>query len=238
MAVPKSTLEPLAVRSTVQAAAEWLRDSIMRGDLKPGDRLVEHKLAAALGIGQPTLREALKELELQGFVRKTPKKGTRVTKLTKDDFRDILEVRMALESVAIERAAVRLDADQLAALRACVDGMEVAAGRFDLAEFHRHDVEFHSVLWGAADNDYLSLALERTAFGLFAFVLLQRQPEAASEFLSAVKQHRTILEGLESGKPETARRVFVDSTLEFWNANHDLDASYPSDALAGFAQQD
>ena len=235
--MPRSTTEPLAVRSTVEAAAEWLRDSIMRGDLKPGERLVEHKLAATLGIGQPTLREALKELELLGFVRKIPKKGTRVTKLTKDDFRDILEVRMALESVAIERAAVRMDSNQLAALRACVDGMEVAAGRFDLAEFHRHDVEFHRILWEAADNGYLSLALERTAFGLFAFVLLQRQPEAATEFLSAVKQHRRMLQGLKSGDPEEARRAFVESTLEFWNESHDLEARYPSDSPAGFAQQ-
>lgn len=230
-----SKLQPLAVRSTVQAAADWLRSAIMRGELKPGERLVEHRLANALGIGQPTLREALKELELQGFVRKTPKKGTHVTKLTKDDFRDILEVRMALEVVAIERAATRLTKDLLAQLALRVRGMEAAAKRFELSEFHKNDVEFHEILWDAAGNEYLTLALERTAFGLFAFVLLQREPDATNEFLNAVEQHKTILAGLKTGNPIEARRAFIDSTLKFWNENHDLEAAYGAAGEAAFS---
>lgn len=206
----------------------------MRGELKPGERLVEHKLAGALGIGQPTLREALKELELQGFVRKTPKKGTHVTKLTKDDFRRILEVRMALEAVAIERAATRLTKESLAQMELRVRGMEAAARGFDLSAFHQNDVEFHEILWDATENEYLTLALERSAFGLFAFVLLQREPEAANEFLKAVEQHKSILKGLKTGDPVKARRAFIDSTLKFWNENHDLGVGYAADNQTAF----
>src|SRR5713226_6818269 len=101
-------LSPMRFPSLPEAVAQKLRDAILAGKLKPGERLVEQKLAASFGIGQPTLREALKELEFQGFVRKSPKKGTYVTKLTADDFRKIQEVRMALEVVAIEKAAPRM----------------------------------------------------------------------------------------------------------------------------------
>src|SRR2546427_7048922 len=96
-------LSPVRRPSLPEAVAQRLRDAILVGQLKPGDRLVEQKLAGSFGIGQPTLREALKELEFQGFVRKSPKKGTYVTKVTLEDFRKIQQVRMALEVVAIEK---------------------------------------------------------------------------------------------------------------------------------------
>src|SRR6058998_1823102 len=90
---PGQPLAPFRFPSLPEAVAQKLRDAILAGQLKPGERLVEQKLAANLGIGQPTLREALKELEFQGFVRKSPKKGTYVTELTPEDFRQIQEVR-------------------------------------------------------------------------------------------------------------------------------------------------
>jgi len=207
----------------------------MRGDLKPGERLVEHKLAKALGIGQPTLREALKELEHQGFVRKTPKRGTHVTVLTREDFRKVLEVRMALEVVAIERAAVRLTDGGAHQLGEHVRAMESAAARFDLADFHRNDVAFHRLLWDAADNEFLTLALERVAFGLFAFVLLQRDVASTNEFVAAAQQHKEILEGLASRDPVVARDAFVRSTLRFWNEYHQVGFTVGSNRFASTA---
>src|SRR5574337_84924 len=96
------------VPSAPEAAAQAIRDAVLSGSLKPGDRIIEEKLATSLGIGQPTVREALKELEFQGFVRKIPRRGTYVTKLTQDDFRKILEVRMVLELFAIGLAAAKM----------------------------------------------------------------------------------------------------------------------------------
>lgn len=77
MAPPKEgsigELRRIDVRSAADAAGDMLRKAIISGALSPGERLVEQRLASKLGIGQPTLREALKELEYQGFVRNTPK---------------------------------------------------------------------------------------------------------------------------------------------------------------------
>jgi DNA-binding GntR family transcriptional regulator len=213
-------LSPVRFPSLPEAVAQKLRDAILAGQLKPGERLVEQKLAGSLGIGQPTLREALKELEFQGFVRKSPKKGTYVTQLTLEDFRKIQEVRMALEVVAIEKAAVNMTDRALAELDQLVTTMRTTAKKFDLATFHKSDLAFHRVIWDMIDNEYLGLALERIAFGLFAFVLLQREPSAANEFIAAAEQHAQIAAGLRTRDPQRARQAFVEATSNFWNTYH------------------
>ena len=103
---PESSVQmkPIKVQSAPQAAAEAIREAITVGTLRPGQRLIEHKLAAHFGIGQPTLREALKELEYQGFLHKIPAKGTYITTFDRNQCRELLEIRMCLELLAIERA--------------------------------------------------------------------------------------------------------------------------------------
>jgi len=215
-------LRRISVLSAPQAAAEALRSAIIVGHIKPGERLLEQKLAARLGIGQPTLREALKELEHQGFVRKVPQRGTYVTKLSKDDFRDIQEVRMALEILAIDKATRNVTSEVGEELAALVEEMGRAAANFDLASFHKVDTAFHRRLWALAGNPYLAEALELVAFRLFAFVLLQRPRESRNEFLAATQQHREILAGLCSRDPLKARQAFVSSTLKFWKDYHEV----------------
>jgi DNA-binding GntR family transcriptional regulator len=211
---------PVRFPSLPEAVAEKLREAVLAGQLKPGERLVEQKLATSLGIGQPTLREALKELEFQGFVRKSPKKGTYVTELTPEDFRKIQEVRMALEVVAIEQAAHNMTAEAVRELEKLVTTMRTAAQKFDLATFHKSDLRFHRVVWDLTGNEYLGLALERIAFGLFAFVLLQRDPSASNEFIASAEQHAQIVAGLRTRDPKRAREAFVKSTTKFWNQYH------------------
>jgi len=203
-------------------AAQALRNGIIAGDIKPGERLIEQKLAARLGIGQPTLREALKELEHQGFVRKVPQRGTYVTKLSKDDFRKIQEVRVTLEIPAIEKATCNMTAEAEKELTALVEEMGRAAADFDLGSFHKVDMAFHRRLWALAGNPYLAEALELVAFRLFAFVLLQRPLESRNEFLAATQQHREILAGICSRDPLKARQAFVSSTLKFWKDYHQV----------------
>ncbi len=177
-------------------------------------------MATRLGIGQPTLREALKELEYQGFVRKVPQHGTYVMKLSKDDFRNIQEVRMALEILAVEKAIHNLTAEAEGQLETLVEDMGQAAKEFDLGRFHRADMAFHRTVWELTGNEYLSQALELVAFRLFAFVLIQRPARARNEFVASTQQHREILAGLKSRDPIRAREAFVTSTLGFWNEFH------------------
>lgn len=210
-------LEQVRVKSRAESAAQSIQKAIISGELQPGQRLIEQKLAAALGTSQPTVREALKELEHEGFVRKVPNKGTYVTQLESDDIRRILDVRMVLELLAIERAARRIDSAGGDLLTDCVKKMEAASEADDRAAFHEADLSFHRQIWELADNEYLKSALERLVFSLFAFVLAKQEQ---TDFVAAARQHRAILDGLLSGESAEAGRAFVLNTLDFWRLHH------------------
>lgn len=202
-----------------------LRKAIISGALKPGERLIEQKLAAKMGIGQPTLREALKDLEYQGFVKKIPQRGTYVTKLGKEDCRKILEVRIILEALAISSAARNMNPRIETELEHLVSEMRSVTASGDLAKFHDLDVKFHRQIWDVAGNEYLTKALEATSFQLFAFALLDLGPDLIKQRRLAVEQHEGILEGLRTHDSVKARLAFVGHTVKYWNELYPVDLS-------------
>jgi DNA-binding GntR family transcriptional regulator len=216
----------IAVLSAPKAAAQALREAIITGELKGGDRILEQKWAARLGIGQPTLREGLKELEHQGLLIKYPQRGTYVTQLSPTDYRGILEVRIPLEAIAISRAAVRLTPEAERELSGYVAEMAGSGREMELARFHDSDVAFHRRIWTLANNDFLKATLETITFRLFIFSVVGRWPQAPNaqaERLAAVQQHLSILEGLRTRNAARARAAFIHHTVNYWNAQYGLD---------------
>jgi DNA-binding GntR family transcriptional regulator len=210
-----SGLSQVKLRSLPETVAEQMRSAILDGHLEPGERLIEQKLAALFGIGQPTIREALKELEYQGFVRKLPNRATYVTDLSPSDMQKMFEVRMALETLAVERAAQKITPSGLAQLQQHLDVMATAAEIFDLSAFHQSDVAFHRALWEISGNEHLSAALDRITFALFAFVLLKHH-DVKDGYEAALKQHQQILDALATKDPAKASRVFQEVTVGYW----------------------
>jgi DNA-binding GntR family transcriptional regulator len=206
---------PLRMKSLPESVAEQMREAILGGQLKPGERLVEQKLATLFGIGQPTVREALKELEYQGFVRKLPNRATYVTDLSTSEMAKMFEVRMALETLAIEKATRNLTPGGLDELQRHLAALDKAAQRMDLSVFHQSDVAFHRVIWDLTGNEHLGTALDRIAFALFAFVLL-KQRDTKESYAASVRQHEQIVAGLATGDPAEATRIFQESTVGYW----------------------
>src|SRR6185503_8871869 len=132
----------IRMRSAPEAAAQIIRDAILEGRLKPGDRILEQHWATTLGIGQPTLREGLKELEYQGLVTRNPRRGTYVTELSPEDCAHLLEVRMSLEILAVDRASRRMDDCARQQFDGLILGMQRAADSCDAAGFHDADLAF------------------------------------------------------------------------------------------------
>ena len=98
-----------------------LRQAILRGELKPGERLMEIQLANKLGVSRTPIREAIRKLELEGLVVMIPRKGAEVAKITVRDLKDALEVRMAIDSLSVKLACERLDEnDKTEIKQACV----------------------------------------------------------------------------------------------------------------------
>ncbi len=225
----------IALQTAPQAAAQALREAIISGELKGGDRVLEQHWSSRLGIGQPTLREALRELEHQGLLRKLPQRGTYVAELSPDDYRRILEVRIPLEAVAVGRAAKRLTPESEKELTDIVMTMADTGQNVDVKNFHDCDVLFHRKIWELAGNEYLHDFLEMITFRLFVFSVVGRWPDtpnAMTERIAAVQQHLGILEGIRTGNSQLARLAFVRHTVQYWNTQYGLDLA-EEDMLVG-----
>ena len=90
-----------------------LRQAILKGEFQPGERLMEIQLAQRLGVSRTPIREAIRKLELEGLVIMIPRKGAEVAKITEKNMRDVLEVRLALEKLAMELACQRITEEEI-----------------------------------------------------------------------------------------------------------------------------
>ncbi len=107
--------------------AESIRNMIVAGDLKPGDRIVESRIARDIGVGQPTVREALVALEHQGLVVRKANQGCVVTSLTRAEICQLIRIRAELETLAVELAVETASDAEIGKLLIITDSMKAAA---------------------------------------------------------------------------------------------------------------
>src|SRR5262252_8325700 len=130
-----------------EQVAEVIRKLIISGDLNPGERIVESRIARELGVGQPTVREGLVELEHQGLVSRRANQGCVVTDLTRNEIAQILRIRAELEILAVDLALENASDEEIHKLVAITRHMKAAATARDIEEFFAHDLRFHETLW-------------------------------------------------------------------------------------------
>lgn len=146
-----------AISRTVlrEQVKDILLQRIVAGELRPGERLVETRIAQELGTSQAPVREALRDLELLRLVESEPFRGSRVREFGDDELVEVYPVRAALEDVAARFAAEKLDGD-VSALEAEVEAMRVAARAGDIQSLVEHDVAFHRLIVESADMPILA----------------------------------------------------------------------------------
>lgn len=132
-----------------------LRRGILTGELKPGERLMEIHLANRLGVSRTPIREAIRKLELEGLVKMIPRRGAEVANITEKNLRDVLEVRQALEQLAIRLACERITEEEKSVLRQCMHECERTVRTGDTSAIAKADVAFHDVIVEASGNDRL-----------------------------------------------------------------------------------
>ena len=148
---------------------DLIMEDILSGKLQPGDRIVETRIAKELGTSQTPVREALRDLELLGFVVTSAFRGATVRRISQEDWAEVYPIRAALEGVAAYSAATRLTNEDLAGLRDLIDTMRAASLRGDKQTTIEADIEFHSRIVSASGNRLLkqfwqSLRLATTTF--------------------------------------------------------------------------
>jgi DNA-binding GntR family transcriptional regulator len=150
----------LTHRPLREVVAEEIRSMIMSGEIAPGERLIEDKLAAELGVSRNPVREAIRSLEATGLVDVVPRKGAYACLVDGEDIRQIQELRAAINGWAAELAAARRTDEDIRRLRSCVEAGRAASTDGDgvrAAEQHR---EFHLAMEDAAGNPFIGLVLE------------------------------------------------------------------------------
>jgi DNA-binding GntR family transcriptional regulator len=209
-------LDQLPFRRVVlkDRVSELIKNAILSGKLEAGDRIVEMKLAADLGVGTTAVREALFELEAQGFVTRLTNKGTFVTQLSKEDVAQILTVRRELEGLAVQLLEERATEEHIASMRRIVGEMRTFAGDNDIQSFYRADLEFHRTIWSLAGNRHLAKALDITVVPLFAFFIMKNPSDSVSQLIDSAEWHWRVVEAIAN--KENARAC-MESALQFFN---------------------
>ncbi|MGO0802558.1 GntR family transcriptional regulator, partial [Clostridioides difficile] len=134
---------------------ENLREAILEGKLKPGQRLMEVQLAEQLGVSRTPVREAIRKLELEGLVVMLPRKGAYVANMSLKDIMDVLEVRASLEGLAAYLAAERISDEDIKKLKDISEEFKKSTLESDVDALLKLDVEFHECIFKATNNKKL-----------------------------------------------------------------------------------
>ena len=199
---------------------EALREAIINGTLKPGERLMEVQLADELGVSRTPVREAIRKLEHDGFVVMIPRKGAYVADISLKDIAEIFDVRKALEALAAQLAAERAtDEDLERAERILVEYGECIE-RNDIQRLIEVDTRFHETIYQMAGNARLQqmLSLLREQVQRFRTMTLSHGPRMRI----ALEEHRRIVEAIAQRDAELAGRLAAEHIESAENALMEL----------------
>lgn len=187
--------------------AEMVRESIIDGKIRPGERLVEPDLAGRLGVSRTPLREALLQLDSEGFVVVTPRRGAVVSELSRQDAMETYLVKGALESLAARLACEHITDAELLRLRDIHDRMTrlAAAKTRDPRRILGLNAEFHSTVSGASGNEKLVqyIRVLRSQALRYNYIYLS----VLSHLPSSVREHARILDALVRRDGDAAERL-------------------------------
>lgn len=181
-----------------------LRGAILRGELEPGERLMEIRLANELGVSRTPIREAIRMLELEGLVLMVPRRGAQVARITEKDLKEVLEVRIGLDELAIGFACERVTLEQLEAIREAGEHFESLADSEDLTAVAEADVRFHDRIYDAAGNQRLNQILNNLREQMYRYRMEYLKDTKRRRKLA--DEHRAIYEAIRQRDTETAKR--------------------------------
>ncbi len=174
-----------------------LRDAILRGDMKPGERLMEMHLANKLGVSRTPIREAIHMLEEEGLAVTVPRKGAQVAKMTEKDLQDVLEIRDSLDALAVRMACARMTPELLEQLKGVMADFEFATKSGDPRKICQVDEDFHNVIYEMADNPKLEKILLNLREQMYRYRF--EYVKGNKTYDQLIEEHAAIVAGFEKG---------------------------------------
>ncbi|MCD7736997.1 MAG: GntR family transcriptional regulator [Lachnospiraceae bacterium] len=175
---------------------QTLRQAILRNEIKPGERLMEIHLAQKLGVSRTPVREAIRMLELEGLVTTIPRKGAVVADITISDLEDVLEVRLALEELAVQNVCRRITQEQLEGMRCLADEFRESLKKDDVDAYAQADMKFHDAIYNATGNRRLVQILNNLREQMYRYRMEYLKDKSSHQIL--VREHAEILQALEA----------------------------------------
>lgn len=189
-----------------------LRQAILTGELKPGERLMEVHLASRLGVSRTPIREAIRKLELEGLVTMIPRRGAEVAQITEKSMSDVLEVRRAMDALCAELACDRISDGELQELKAACEEFERVIKTKDVKQIAQADVKLHDIILQATGNQRLIQLVNNLSEQMYRYRFEYIKDFSQHERL--VEEHRMIYEGLckrDKEKASEAAKTHIDN---------------------------
>lgn len=173
-----------------------LRQAILKGELEPGERLMEIQLAERLGVSRTPIREAIRKLELEGLVLMIPRKGAEVAKISENNLRDVLEVRRSLEELAIDLACQRMTPEELLELTKTEELFSQAVREGDAMRIAQTDERYHEIIYNSTKNEKLVQILNNLREQMYRYRLEYIKDADKRQIL--IVEHEHILRALKA----------------------------------------
>lgn len=182
-----------------------LRQAILKGELAPGERLMEIQLADRLGVSRTPIREAIRKLELEGLVLMIPRKGAEVAKISEKSLRDVLEVRRSLEELAIELACQRMTDEDIKELARTQVEFKEAIESGDVMRIAETDEAYHDVIYHGTCNGRLMSILNNLREQMYRYRLEYIKDEDKRQVL--LLEHENILKAIQGRRVNEAKEA-------------------------------
>jgi DNA-binding GntR family transcriptional regulator len=191
--------------------AENIKQAIIKGKFKPGERIPEGELAESMGISRTPLREAFRKLQTEGFIAITPRKGAVVAKLDPKEARELYEIKSHLEGVAARLAVPRMKEREIERLEWLDHELVEATGKGDMEGFYRSHTRFHEVFIKLCGNDRLITMIGNLndhfkRYGMISLTLPGRYDKTH-------QQHLGIIEAFRRGVPDLVEQRVRENVI-------------------------
>jgi len=189
---------------------DTIREAIVNGVLGPDTKISEPELAERFGISRTPIREALRQLESEGFITVVPRKGAVVSRLSKKDVEDFYELKGILEGYAARRSVERITEDDIAHMEQLNQELEIKSKKGDLRRAYQLHNEFHDIFLRLGGND----KLYRIVQGLVKqFQRFRMSLSVPGKIEGSIQQHREIIEAFRNREEERVEKLVRDNAL-------------------------
>lgn len=204
---------------------ESLREAILSGELKPGERIVELDMANRFKSSQGPVREALQRLAEEGLVESRRHRGSFVTSLSYGEMGEIFAVRKTVEALTARRSATEMTDDQLDVAREMVASMHAAARSGDFLRLVDHDMAFHRFICACASQPVLLRVWNILTNHVRRFVVVSH-PRYFPDLEDLAATHDPLLESLLRRDPDGAEKVFVEHIDLIWKRIREAESGF------------